>query len=635
MQYKRQIDGLRAIAVLAVILSHAGIRYFGGGYVGVDVFFVISGYLITDKIVSERSAGTFSIWHFYERRARRILPALFFVIAACVPFAWIWLLPVDMKDFSQSVAAAASFSSNIFFSRTGSYFDQAAELRPMLHTWSLAVEEQYYLIFPVVIGIIWQLGEKARSIIITTIAIASLAAALRGAIETPSESFYLLQTRAWELLLGSLIVFYGLHDRFASTCNVVAETASFFGLLLIGYSIVALDSRISPSLYTLVPTSGAALVIVFGNQNTSVGKLLGMKLLVDIGLFSYSAYLWHQPVFAFARYRASGHPSEAEMLMLSIASLLLGYLSWRYIEVRFRKQGKTTRNKTGLLFLTGSIALFSFGVLGHHTNGFAGRTMNDRLPKSYEAYSLNYPGEITGVDGNLCVSELSSLCRVNIGNSSRKLLLVGDSHSADYTAQFRKYVRDNAIDGWQMSVGGCAFIPFHFERHGNECGRARAVIEKAVKEKRFDQIIVVVSLASAVSQIEDTAAANVDENIDSFASLLSSMLSDGADVYYFVPRPYFNISPPKAAISHSLNDLRIIRRPIHERLHTKISSLQKNPHFHLFDQAATLIDAGCGNEACFNGHTSYMLPLYRDENHLTHLGANTAFDMFTPLLREK
>ena len=160
MNYRREIDGLRALAVLPVILFHAGFETFSGGFVGVDVFFVISGYLITTIILAELEQGRFSIVNFYERRARRILPALFLVMLVCIPFAWIWLLPSDMKDFSQSLIAVAIFASNILFWRESGYFDTAAELKPLLHTWSLAVEEQYYVLFPLFLMLFWKLGKR-------------------------------------------------------------------------------------------------------------------------------------------------------------------------------------------------------------------------------------------------------------------------------------------------------------------------------------------------------------------------------------------------------------------------------------------------------------------------------------------
>jgi peptidoglycan/LPS O-acetylase OafA/YrhL len=208
MKYRPEIDGLRAIAVIPVILFHAGFAPFGGGYVGVDVFFVISGYLITSIILAEREAGTFSLLKFYERRARRILPALFLVMAACVPFAWVWMTPSDMTDFSRSLAYMSVFASNILFYKQSGYFDAASELKPLLHTWSLAVEEQYYLLFPLLLIAGLRRGKRFAISLLAVAAIVSLAIAQWGATRAPAATFYLLHARLWELLVGGFVAFY-------------------------------------------------------------------------------------------------------------------------------------------------------------------------------------------------------------------------------------------------------------------------------------------------------------------------------------------------------------------------------------------------------------------------------------------
>ncbi len=200
MEYRREIDGLRAVAVIPVILFHAGFNTFSGGFVGVDVFFVISGYLITSIIVAEKNAGSFTLLNFYERRARRILPALLFVMLACLPFAWLWLPPVDLKYFSESVAAVPLFASNILFWRTTNYFAPPAELIPLLHTWSLAVEEQYYVIFPLFLLVAWRLGKTRIAAFLFFVTIVSLAAAQALSAVKPAATFFLLPMRGWEIL---------------------------------------------------------------------------------------------------------------------------------------------------------------------------------------------------------------------------------------------------------------------------------------------------------------------------------------------------------------------------------------------------------------------------------------------------
>ena len=208
MKYRREIDGLRALAVLPVIFFHAGFEAFSGGFVGVEVFFVISGYLITTIILSELEQGKFSILNFYERRARRILPALFLVMLVCIYFAWVWLLPSDMKKFSLSLVAVSVFASNILFWRESGYFDTDTALKPLLHTWSLAVEEQYFVLFPLFLMLLWRLGKRWILIILATVFVASLSLAQWGAYAQPDTAFYLLPTRGWELLIGAFAAFY-------------------------------------------------------------------------------------------------------------------------------------------------------------------------------------------------------------------------------------------------------------------------------------------------------------------------------------------------------------------------------------------------------------------------------------------
>jgi peptidoglycan/LPS O-acetylase OafA/YrhL len=221
MRYRKEIDGLRAIAVLPVMVFHAGLGFFSGGFVGVDVFFVISGYLITTIIISDLTKGAFTSRNFYERRARRILPALFFVILVTFPFAWKLIPPDELRDYYQSVAAVSVFSSNILFWRESGYFDTAAELKPLLHTWSLAVEERYYFFFPLLVSVTWRFGKWLIMPMLAVAAAISLAIAQWGAINKPIATFYLLPTRSWELMAGSLVAYALFHrETFAKALDV-------------------------------------------------------------------------------------------------------------------------------------------------------------------------------------------------------------------------------------------------------------------------------------------------------------------------------------------------------------------------------------------------------------------------------
>ncbi|PCI80799.1 MAG: hypothetical protein COB20_02660 [SAR86 cluster bacterium] len=371
MKYRPEIDGLRALAVVPVILFHAGFELFNGGFVGVDVFFVISGYLITTILVEDIENNRFSIVNFYERRARRILPALFFVMFVCIPFAWMWMLPGQLQDFSQSLVAVSLFSSNILFWLESGYFETAADVKPLLHTWSLAVEEQYYVLFPIFLFFAWRFGKNRVFSMIVVFAVISLGLSEWGWRNQATANFYLAPTRAWELFAGSIAAFVVLKRGVQSN-----NTLSMIGLTAIIFAIFAYDeSTPFPSVYALVPVIGVVLLVLFAGEATLAAKLLSTRFFVGVGLISYSAYLWHQPLFAFAKIRLLDNPSSELMLFLSILSIVLAIFSWRYVEKPFRGKGKLFASKFGLLgtAIPSFIFLLGIGIYGITNNGFEKR----------------------------------------------------------------------------------------------------------------------------------------------------------------------------------------------------------------------------------------------------------------------
>lgn len=425
MKYRREIDGLRALAVVPVILFHAGFKPFSGGYVGVDVFFVISGYLIANIVMAEMAGNRFSIIHFYERRARRILPALLFVVAACIPAAYALLLPSEMKEFGQSLLATMTFSSNIlFWSQTG-YFEGAAELKPLLHTWSLAVEEQFYLFFPLFMMLVWRWGKVWLTAMLVVLAIGSLALAQWGALNKPIAAFFLLPTRAWELILGVLVALYLSRPTLKEAPLSVRDGASLLGAGLLLYAIFGFDQRTPfPGLYALLPTVGTALIIVYCGPQTWVGKVLCSPAFVGVGLISYSAYLWHQPLFAFAKH--AGLPSHDTALYgaLSVLALIMAYGSWRFVEAPFRQASRITRQQIAGWSLAGCGAVAMLGTLAHASDGFV-----DRLAPEDRYLASVSPG----VYGAYVRKRFDDLQHAPFrGDDQRlKILVVGDSFAKD------------------------------------------------------------------------------------------------------------------------------------------------------------------------------------------------------------
>ena len=273
MKYRSDIDGLRALAIIPVVLYHAGIKQFSGGFVGVDVFFVISGYLITLIITEEIKQQRFTITDFYERRIRRIFPALFVVILFCLIAGTLFILPSDFKSFGKSIMATTLFVANIFFWKKTDYFAAAAETKPLLHTWSLSVEEQFYLIFPIILLFIDRYNQGRWRTFLLTLAAISLILSVSGVYYYPSATFYLIPTRAWELLLGSFLaldLFPQIHKQ------RLKDITSIAGLMLISLAVFQFsDITPFPGGYALIPCFGAALIIYSGKNGTSlVGRII-------------------------------------------------------------------------------------------------------------------------------------------------------------------------------------------------------------------------------------------------------------------------------------------------------------------------------------------------------------------------
>lgn len=505
MKYRREIDGLRAVAVMPVILFHAGIKGFGGGFVGVDIFFVISGYLITSILISDLDRGDFSIARFYERRARRILPALFVVMLACLPFAYMWMYPAQLENFGKSIIAVIFFVSNILFWREDGYFAATAEEKPLLHTWSLSVEEQYYLIFPLLLFVLWRFGRNRTLWAIYAIAICSFLLAEWGWRNEPTANFYLAPTRAWELLAGSICAFLTA-DRPESR----SDALGFAGLALILFSIFYYtEDTPFPSVYTLAPVLGVSLIILFSRTGTHVARILSWKPFVAIGLISYSAYLWHQPLFAFARIRSLTEPSTLLMAVLTVASFLLAWATWYWVEKPFRVSPRMLLPTRGAVFATsavGGVAFLAVGLAGVRTNGMEFRfNLNTEFlayfdnapPRHPYLYRVNmfsaYKDECNYFvyDTNRYSETKDSLpesCYTKANPAHPTLFIWGDSHAQHLYYGINK-VLDNEWNILQVASSGCAPAVPGSGAMRTICLRSNTTAFEAIKATRPDVVL--------------------------------------------------------------------------------------------------------------------------------------------------
>jgi peptidoglycan/LPS O-acetylase OafA/YrhL len=373
LKYRPDVDGLRAVAVLPVLFFHVGIPGTAGGYVGVDVFFVISGFLITSILHQEMGRGRFSFVRFYERRIRRLWPALVVVVAFTVLGAYRLLLPTALKDFGQSLVAVTVFASNVLFYQEAGYFDGPAELKPLLHTWSLAVEEQFYLFFPPFLLALHRFARRAITPALLVSLVVSFGISILFLPSHQSAVFYLLPFRAWEMLVGSVLA-VGVIPSFRST--TFAHLSGLLGLAMILVSVVVYSAATPfPGLAAALPVLGSALVIHAGaTEGGLAGRLLGTTPLVFVGKISYSLYLWHWPLIVFARHLVpDGELEPMHAFGLVVASLVAGAASWRFVEAPFRNAERFTARSMFVGAAVASVAWFGIGGALHVLRGLPGR----------------------------------------------------------------------------------------------------------------------------------------------------------------------------------------------------------------------------------------------------------------------
>lgn len=457
MPYRPEIDGLRAVAVIPVVLFHAGFSHFSGGYVGVDVFFVISGYLIARIVLSEIAQNNFRFVHFYERRIRRLLPALGVVCFTTLPFAYLWLSAPDFYRFVASVVATALFVSNILFWRESGYFDTTAELKPFLHTWSLSIEEQFYLLFPLAVLCVWRFARSALMPLLLFAFAASLVIAAWASYSHPRAAFFLLPTRGWELLLGILCALPACSVLTQRVTPLTRQTLSAAGVLMIMVAVLTYDQTTKvPGWPALLPTAGAALIILFACSESGIGRWLASRVMVGIGLMSYSIYLWHHPVLALIKYRYGLEIGSVGLMLVCLAILPLAYVSWRWVEIPCR----TARLRRSAVFLPTGIVIALLTALGSFYLLVADHR-ND--PLSFSAHAEGWH-ECDFIKVSV---EDTGGCWVLRPQDAPTIAVIGDSHAAHLAAGFKAvYGADNDENVVLIWGAGCyPLLPLVVDEH--------------------------------------------------------------------------------------------------------------------------------------------------------------------------
>lgn len=455
IDYRPEIDGLRALAVLPVILFHAHVGPFTGGFIGVDVFFVISGFLITSILLREQAEGQFSMARFYARRARRILPALAVVLLACLPVAWQALDTEALADFGWMLAATALAGSNFLLAATTGYFDGPAELRPLLHTWSLAVEEQFYLVFPLYLLAVAHWPRRRAALGLGLIALASLALAQWGTGAYTQANFFLAPGRVWELAVGCLCAYVVSARQPVTVPLMLRQGLAAVGLAAIVASCLALNaSTPSPGVQIVPAVLGTAAVLLWGTQDTWVGRVLALRPLVTIGLISYSAYLWHQPLLAFARHLHEGPLPGRWRVALIAATLVLAALTWRLVEQPFRLSWRGAAPRRVLLVAGGVMAAL---VVAGAALAVSAPVLRPPMPAAVQA-AFQPPARTQACfDRPFAHREPQNWCRIDGAAGARpSFLLFGDSHALQVLDAFQAAAQQAGRSGVFTGFSGCA-----------------------------------------------------------------------------------------------------------------------------------------------------------------------------------
>jgi peptidoglycan/LPS O-acetylase OafA/YrhL len=637
LEYRPDIDGLRAVAVSSVLAFHAFPAVVPGGFAGVDVFFVISGFLISRIILRQLEDGTFTFRNFYSRRIRRIFPALALVLLATLVFGWWTLLPMAFKELGVQIAAGAGFASNVLlWLQSGEYFDSAAEVKPLLHLWSLGVEEQYYLLWPLLLFLFR--GDRQHRIfwLIAGLAAVSFAVNVHWVDRWPSAAFYLPQSRFWELMLGGIIAYVDVHDpawvgalrsRRPAWLPACASAAGA-GLLLAGLGLID-ENESFPGWWALLPTVGTALLIAAGPQPWLNRRLLASRAFVFVGLISYPLYLWHWPLLVYARILDGGTPPAAARVALLLAAVMLAWATYALVERRVRHLRPVRFPRgvvAGLASSVGALAVCGALVYGSYAESRSAHVQF--LPEISAAY------DDWAFRGN----------RTLVGDTKRAVLFVGDSHMQQYLPRVDELAREHRAPIRTLifdTEGGCAPVP-GLERIGYECSR---FVEKALAIARRPEVEVVVFAASWPGFIErgdyydaaDPHRRLLDLHGPAGARALKRLEAALADLVALGKRVYLVLSSPRGEEFDPRSMAKRVGLDFEVHIGSPVPRSEVAASTAAIDERLERVAASAG--AAIIDPKDYLCdesfcqvadeagrPLYKDESHLR---ASTVRDRFT------
>ncbi len=620
--HRRDIDGLRAIAVVPVILFHGGVEAMRGGYVGVDVFFVISGFVITTLVLRQIDDGRFEWRTFFTRRARRLLPALGIVLAASAMAAWTLLLPRELHEFAKSLLAAMAWSSNILFWQANDYFAPAAERAPLLHTWSLAVEAQFYLLLPTVLLLATRMTIRWRAFALIGIALGSLAHADITSVTDPRAAFFLVQSRAWELLAGAAAAAW-VHERPRpqTSPGLVAHASAFAGLALIAFSLLNFTQGIpNPGPQFLIPVGGTVLILLFARPESGLGRLLALRPLAATGAASYSAYLWHQPVLAFLRQEDPARSVPATLALGLPLVALLTWLTWRYVEDPIRRGRLLSPRAFAMTAAGGLVTLAVGGLACLWTAG---------LPERYEPHERRLLSEadrdwrqaLSAYDLGRCFidyrqsySTLVDMQCLKPRAQLPRVVIFGDSHAAHWLPGVRKEFDAAAFAVHQWTATSCRPIVLP-----GQIGRCadfqRHFVDDVLPTLAADDILIVSARWISIAQSHGLAALG-----SGLADLLGKASAAGVTTIVIGNTPEYQEWPQHAVVRRGLlgqDSAQLISRDFHATNETLARVTGKSGQVY-FDPAARFCPEP-RNLRCKVMQSGHML--YIDGGHLSSPGS--------------